>query len=163
MVTILSSHQQNAMVSTLNVLLLTINKALPGGRPRIARVSLMVRVKFSLNKFQSSLGLKPAEPLSRFHHLVEYSTRYKHKCGGDLASASLPYIFQISHICNAQHRLHKYDKGQGKDTRVSLLLAFLMPNRIQILLAHRITTALIPIIFKSDGLCILYLSTLFDS
>ena len=51
MVTILSSHQQNTMVSTLNVLLLTLNKALPGGRPRIARVSLMVRVKFSLNKF----------------------------------------------------------------------------------------------------------------
>ena len=51
MVTILSSHQQNAMVSTLSVLLLTLNKALPGGRPRIARVSLMVRIKFSLNKF----------------------------------------------------------------------------------------------------------------
>ena len=51
MVTILSSHQQNAMVSTLSVLLLTLNKALLGGRPRIARVSLMVRVKFSLNKF----------------------------------------------------------------------------------------------------------------
>jgi len=51
MVIILSSHQQNTMVSTLNVLLLTLNKALPGGRPRIARVSLMVRVKFSLNKF----------------------------------------------------------------------------------------------------------------
>ena len=51
MVTILSSHQQNTMVSTFNVLLLTLNKALPGGHPRIARVSLMVRVKFSLNKF----------------------------------------------------------------------------------------------------------------
>ena len=51
MVAILSSHQQNAMVSTLNVLLFTLNKALPGGHPRIARVSLMVRVKFSLNKF----------------------------------------------------------------------------------------------------------------
>ena len=49
-VTILSYHQQNIMVSTLNVLLLTLNKALPGGRPRIARVSLMVRVKFSFNK-----------------------------------------------------------------------------------------------------------------
>ena len=44
-------HQQNDVVSTLNVLLLTLNKALPGGRPRIAIVSLMVRVKFSLNKF----------------------------------------------------------------------------------------------------------------
>ena len=51
MVAILSSHQQNTMVSTLNVLLLTLNKALQGGRTRIARVSLMVRVKFSLNKF----------------------------------------------------------------------------------------------------------------
>ena len=58
MATTLSSHQQNAKVSTLNVLLLTLNKALPGGRPRIARVSLMVRVKFSLNKFSSSLVLK---------------------------------------------------------------------------------------------------------
>ena len=44
MVIILSSHQQNTMVSTLNVLLLTLNKALPGGRPRITRVSLMVSV-----------------------------------------------------------------------------------------------------------------------
>ena len=51
MVTTLSLHQQNAMVSTLNVLLLTLNKALPGGHPRIAKVSLMVRVKFSLKKF----------------------------------------------------------------------------------------------------------------
>ena len=37
MVTTLSLHQQNAMVSALNVLLLTLNKALPGGRPRITR------------------------------------------------------------------------------------------------------------------------------
>ena len=51
MVTILSSHQQNTMVSTLNVLFLTSNKALLGGRLRIARVSLMVRLIFSLNKF----------------------------------------------------------------------------------------------------------------
>ena len=51
MVTILSSHQQNAMVSTLSVLLLTLNKAVPEGPLRIARVSLMVRLKFSLNKF----------------------------------------------------------------------------------------------------------------
>ena len=70
MVTILSSHQQNAMVSTLNVLLLTLNKALSGGRTRITRVSLMVRVKFSLNKLSSSLVLKTTRaiilfPLSR--------------------------------------------------------------------------------------------------
>jgi len=51
MVTIMSSHQQNAMVITVIVLPLTLNKALPGGRPRITRVSLMVRVIFSLNKF----------------------------------------------------------------------------------------------------------------
>ena len=37
MVTTLSLLQQNAMVSALNVLLLTLNKALPGGRPRITR------------------------------------------------------------------------------------------------------------------------------
>ena len=70
MATTLSLHQQNTMVSTLNVLLLTLNKAPPGGRPRIARVSLMVRVKFSLNKFSSSLVLKTSRaiilfPLSR--------------------------------------------------------------------------------------------------
>ena len=70
MVAILSSNQQNTMVSTFNVLLLTLNKALPGGRPRITRVSLMVRVKFSLNKFSSSLVLKTNRafilfPLSR--------------------------------------------------------------------------------------------------
>ena len=40
-VTILSYHQQNTMVSTLNVLLLTLNKALPGGRPRIVRFVLI--------------------------------------------------------------------------------------------------------------------------
>ena len=41
MATTLSLHQQNAMVSALNVLLLTLNKALPGGRPRIARFVLI--------------------------------------------------------------------------------------------------------------------------
>ena len=41
MVAILSPHQQNTMVSTLNVLLLTLNKALPGGRSRIARFVLI--------------------------------------------------------------------------------------------------------------------------
>ena len=51
MVTTLSLHQQTIVVSTLNILLLTLNKALPGGRPRIAKVSLMVRLIFSLNKF----------------------------------------------------------------------------------------------------------------
>ena len=48
---LLSSHQQNTMVSTLNVLLLTLNKALLGGHPRIARVSLMVRLIFRFHHF----------------------------------------------------------------------------------------------------------------
>ena len=50
MVTTLSLHQQYTMVSALNVLLLTLNKALPGGRPRITRFVLMftsVRIKFN--------------------------------------------------------------------------------------------------------------------
>ena len=42
MVTTLSLHQQAIMVSTLNVLLLTLNKALSGGRPRITRFVLML-------------------------------------------------------------------------------------------------------------------------
>ena len=66
MATTLSLHQQNTMVSTLNVLLLTLNKALPGGRLRIARVSLMVRVMFSLNKFLSSLVLKTSRAIILF-------------------------------------------------------------------------------------------------
>ena len=66
MVTILSSHQQNAMISTLRVLLLTLNKALPGGRPRITRVSLMVRLIFSLNKFYGSLVLKTGRAVISF-------------------------------------------------------------------------------------------------
>ena len=40
MVTTLSLHQQDIMVSTLNVLHLTLNKTLPGGRPRITRFVL---------------------------------------------------------------------------------------------------------------------------
>ena len=40
LVTTLSLHQQDTMVSTLSVLLLTLNKALPGGRPRITRFVL---------------------------------------------------------------------------------------------------------------------------
>ena len=42
MVTTLSLRQQTTMVSTLNVLLLTLNKALPGGRPRITRFVLIL-------------------------------------------------------------------------------------------------------------------------
>ena len=42
MVTTLSLHQQTIMVSTLDVLLLTLNKALPEGHPRITRFVLML-------------------------------------------------------------------------------------------------------------------------
>ena len=57
-VTILSYHQQNIMVSTLNVLLLTLNKALPGGRPRITRFVLMlISLKIMLNHASCSLSL----------------------------------------------------------------------------------------------------------
>ena len=42
MVTTLTLHQQDTMVSALNVLLLTLNKALPGGPPRITRYVLML-------------------------------------------------------------------------------------------------------------------------
>jgi len=55
MVTILSSHQQNIMVSTLSVLLLTLNKALSGGFPRITRFVLMIISL--LNKVQSCVML----------------------------------------------------------------------------------------------------------
>ena len=120
MVAILSSHQQNAMVSTLNVLLLTLNKALPGGRLRIARVSLMVRVKFSLNKFQSTLDLKTSRaiilfPLSRWiHHQVQVQVWGKslkdHHCHTHSRSPTR---------CITQHRLHQHDKRQGKDTKFS--------------------------------------------
>ena len=41
MVTTLSLHQQDTMVSTLNVLLLALNKAMPRGRLRITRFVLM--------------------------------------------------------------------------------------------------------------------------
>ena len=58
MVTTLSLHQQNAMVSTLNVLLLTLNKALPGGRPRITRYKLMpISLRIMLNHASFSLYL----------------------------------------------------------------------------------------------------------
>jgi hypothetical protein len=40
MVITLSLHQQDIMVSTLNILLFTLNKTLPGGRPRITRFVL---------------------------------------------------------------------------------------------------------------------------
>ena len=119
---VISSSSTNTTVSTLNVLFLTLNKALPGGRPRIARVSLMVRLIFSLNKFQGSLVLKTGNRQS--HYFIstfsfECSTRYKFKCGGDLSRPSLPYILEISHICIAQHRLHQHDKGQGNSTKFS--------------------------------------------
>ena len=55
MVTTLSHHQQTIMVSTLNVLLLTLNKALLGGRPRITRVR--THAYLCLNKAQSCFML----------------------------------------------------------------------------------------------------------
>ena len=58
MVTTLSLHQQNTMVSALNVLLLTLNKALPGGRPRITRYKLMpISLLIMLNHASCSLYL----------------------------------------------------------------------------------------------------------
>ena len=55
MLTTLSLYQQNAMVSILNVLLLTLNKALSGGHPRITRFILILIP--SLNKAQSCFML----------------------------------------------------------------------------------------------------------
>ena len=50
MVTTLSLHQQDTMVSALSVLLLTLNKALPGGRPRITRYKLIpISLRIVLN------------------------------------------------------------------------------------------------------------------
>ena len=99
MVTTLSLHQQDTMVSALNVLLLTLNKALPGGHPRIARVSLMVRVKFSLNKFQSSLVLKTSRAIILFP-----------SCCFDLTpgtSTSVGEISQVNH-CHKHSRSPTY-------------------------------------------------------
>ena len=51
-------HQQDAVVSTLNVLLLTLNKALPGGRPMITRFVLMhISLWIKLNHASCSLYL----------------------------------------------------------------------------------------------------------
>ena len=55
MVTTLNLHQLNAVVSTLNVLLLTLNKALPGGCSRITRFVLILIP--CLNKAQSCFML----------------------------------------------------------------------------------------------------------
>ena len=50
MVTTFILHQQNVVVSTLNVLLLTLNNALPGGRPRITRYKLIpISLRIMLN------------------------------------------------------------------------------------------------------------------
>ena len=58
MVTTLSLHQQTIMVRTFNVLLLTLNKALPGGRPRITRFVLMlISLRIMLNHASFSLYL----------------------------------------------------------------------------------------------------------
>ena len=58
MVTTLSLYQQDTMVSALNVLLLTLNKALPGGRPTITRYKLMpISLRIMLNHASCSLYL----------------------------------------------------------------------------------------------------------
>ena len=58
MMTTLSLHRQNIMVSTLNVLLLTLNKVLPGGRSRITRYKLMpISLRIMLNHASCSLYL----------------------------------------------------------------------------------------------------------
>ena len=58
MVTTLSLIQQNAMVSALNVLLLTLSKALPGGCPRITSFVLMpISLRIMLNHASCSLYL----------------------------------------------------------------------------------------------------------
>ena len=58
MVTTLSLHQQTIMVSTLNVLLLTLKKALLGGRPRITRFILIpISLQIRLNHASCSLYL----------------------------------------------------------------------------------------------------------
>ena len=46
----IDSINKNAVVCTLNVLLLTLNKALPGGHPRITRYKLMpISLRIMLN------------------------------------------------------------------------------------------------------------------
>ena len=153
MATTLSLHQQNTMVSTLNVLLLTLNKALPGGRLRIARVSLMVRVMFSLNKFLSSLVLKTSSAIILF----PLSRWIQHQVQAQVWGRSCKFI----------NALHIWDLPQSYRTTSTAPSRQGTRQRHQSQSATRwfgwITTALIPIFFKSDGLCILDLSTHFDS
>jgi len=153
MATKLSLHQQDTPVSALNVLLLTLNKALPRGRPSIDRVSLLVRVKFSLNKFQSSLVLKT----SRAIILFPLSRWIQHQLQTQVWGRSRKFI----------NALHIRDLLQSYRTTSTAPSRQGTRQRHQSQSATRwfgwIRTALIPIIFKSDGLCILYLSTLFDS
>ena len=54
----IDSINKNTVVSTLNVLLLTLNKALPGGRPRITRYKLIpISLRIMLNHASCSLYL----------------------------------------------------------------------------------------------------------
>ena len=58
MATLSSPSTKNAVVSTLNVLLLTLIKALPGGRPRITRYLLIsISLQIRLNHASCSLYL----------------------------------------------------------------------------------------------------------
>jgi len=94
MVTTLSLHQQNTVVSTLNVLLLTLNKALLGGCPRIARVSLVVRVKFSFKARRRGV---------QFHffttgRLVKLSGNFEHLGSSNREREHHPLILDVGHF-----------------------------------------------------------------
>ena len=86
MVTTLSLHQQNAMVSTLNVLLLTLNKALPGGCPRTTRyvlmpISLWVKLKHaSCSLYMSSYSLVWMCVMKHIHRPFKSSMVFGLKC-----------------------------------------------------------------------------------
>ena len=74
MATTLSLHQQNVMVSTLNVLLLTLNKALPEVHPRITRFMLMsISLRIMLNHASCSLYL------SSYALVWMYAATYIHR------------------------------------------------------------------------------------
>ena len=85
MVTTLSLHQQDTMVSALNVLLLMLNKALPGGRPRIARFVLIpISLWIKLNHASCFLYLLLYAPvwmcsMQHIHRLFKLSVVLKLK------------------------------------------------------------------------------------
>ena len=114
MVTILSSHQQNAMVSTLSVLFLTLNKALPGGRPWIGRVSLMVRLIFSLNKFQGSLVLKTGGAVISFPPFCLNIALDTSISVGEISRSFNTHIYLRSPLTCTQHRTNQNTQGRDE-------------------------------------------------